>query len=234
MPTSRDHRCVGWLIRFIHNRDLAAENIATALARASALYSIPETVAHSMRARMDAVGAVPGQRSVMRSVKDIMAATGPATGMRLVHLRQSRRNTVQRVLSESLAAVLQALRYVPLPLPDTVHVMKAGVYINGRAWRRGDYASCRKNGVGSIYKVSSFHALPCVPGQQPTVFVRVYAQDMVREIVQGLYELRAREDRNDGRGAQYIDVDTIHAKIYRCSHWSDATMWVGLEIFHTV
>ena len=125
------NRCVGWLIRFIHNRDLAAENIAAALARGSALYSMPTALTQAMRTRLDAVGAVPGARSVLRSVKQLVAAGGPSPGMRLVGLRRTRRNTCSRELPASLAAVLQALQYVPLPLPLMVDVMTAGVSVNG-------------------------------------------------------------------------------------------------------
>jgi hypothetical protein len=178
---------------------------------------------------MEAVGTVSSERSVVRSVQEILKCKGPAGGSRQVGLKHSRRNTQERPLSRGLRTVLEL---AGLPSPENVRVMTAGVTINGRAWRKGDYALLKPDAGGGacVCMVSSFHVLPAA---EQCVFARVYKEEIVNEVCDGMFELRVVK-RHSPKNAVYVDLDTITSKVYRCKHWDEDALWVGFEIFPTV
>ena len=90
-------RCMGFLIRFIHNRDLAAENIMTANCRLRAVLNSPPDVVKSLLHRMQSRGVSVPNNSIMKILADTKTASRP--GNTEVVLVRSRRNLKQVQLS---------------------------------------------------------------------------------------------------------------------------------------
>ena len=86
-------RCMGYFIRHIHNRDLAAENIATAYLRLRVLLSCaPSSIAELQRRVIDAgLGMPPHQNSLLRVASQHVQIRGDVVGEFGVSLKLHRR-----------------------------------------------------------------------------------------------------------------------------------------------
>lgn len=94
---------MGYFIRFIHCRDLAAENITTSYTRFRLLLdSAPGSVAKLLARLTDAGFTLPA-RSMLRSASDVLLSRGQLPGEFGVAIAPSRRNS--RVLDELPATV---------------------------------------------------------------------------------------------------------------------------------
>lgn len=74
------HRCMGHLIRFVHNRDLAVENIVTAFTRQQFVCSSPPGVLERLSARLQDVGCLP-KNSMIRLSNELVSLKGSLTGV---------------------------------------------------------------------------------------------------------------------------------------------------------
>ena len=73
-------RCMGFLIRFIHNRDLTAENVITAFMwQQFVLYAPPESL-QSLHAKLERAGLTLPVRSLLNTTKAVLEAKDSASG----------------------------------------------------------------------------------------------------------------------------------------------------------
>jgi hypothetical protein len=82
---------MGYFIRFIHNRDMAAENIMTASCRLRAVLNSPPTLVKKVLSRMQSRNIHIPDNSILKLVADTQIKTRP--GNTEVILVRSRRNS---------------------------------------------------------------------------------------------------------------------------------------------
>jgi hypothetical protein len=93
---------MGYFIRFIHNRDMAAENIMTASCRLRAVLNSPPTLVKKVLSRMQSRNIHIPDNSILKLVADTQIKTRP--GNTEVVLVRSRRNSKEvRLTTEFLA-----------------------------------------------------------------------------------------------------------------------------------
>lgn len=130
---------MGYLIRFINNRDLAPENIVTASVRIRLVLDSPPGTIASLFNRLSALNCPIPARSIIGLANDLTRIRGNLPGEFALNLKPSRRNTmlcgdVHDQAPEVQAAVsrLRALGYPSQYRPNTegeMHVMIAGMFI---------------------------------------------------------------------------------------------------------
>ncbi len=137
---------MGHFIRFIHNRDLAGENIMTAYVRHRLVLGTPPGVVASLVSRLKSMDLDLPKRSML--LLERTRGRRNLAGMYTVHLQPSRRN-MKPILGDDKRAVLtQAItvlrnagfrlsRSVILSDACTVKAMIKGVLINGRSFDQG-------------------------------------------------------------------------------------------------
>ena len=133
---------MGYLIRFINNRDLAPENIMTAAVRTRLILDAPPGVLSSLFARLKKMNCPIPARSVIGLANDLKRVRGRIPGEYAVELKPSRRNRmlcdeVTESAPEIKAAVrrLRSLGYPGTYRPSTegeMHVMIAGMFPSHR------------------------------------------------------------------------------------------------------
>ena len=64
-------RCMGYFIRFIHNRDLAVENIMTANCRLRAVLNSPHHLVKTILRRRQSLGLSTPNNSILKIVAEI-------------------------------------------------------------------------------------------------------------------------------------------------------------------
>ena len=92
-------RCMGWLVRFVHNRDLVVENIVNAYARQSIILACPNNDLRQTLANMEDANITLPLGSMFRLASSIEEAKRALPGAYEVDVRESRRNT--KVLQEA-------------------------------------------------------------------------------------------------------------------------------------
>ena len=141
---------MGTYIRYIHNRDLAAENIMTAVVRQRVILDCFPRAARNMLMRLRNAGFSLPARSTLALADQTRHLGGRAPGEFGVELRQSRRNARNADVRE-LVTVLPMLKallrrlgcpaaYKPATGPRTCIAMTAGVMLNGRQYKQGSHA----------------------------------------------------------------------------------------------
>ena len=139
-------RCMGHFIRFIHNRDLAGENIMTAYVRHRLVMSAPPGVVAGLVSRLQAMKLDLPKRSML--LLERTRARRNLAGMYTVQLQPSRRNEKPILGDDKRAILTQAstvLRNAGFRLSSAVIVSEActvkamikGVLINGRSFDQG-------------------------------------------------------------------------------------------------
>lgn len=133
---------MGYLIRFINNRDLAPENIMTAAVRTRLILDSPPGTISSLFKRLKAMDCPIPARSVIGLADELTRLRGRIPGEYALHLKPSRRNSrlcdqVTDGAPEFKAAVklLQSLGYPRAYRPNAdgaMHVMIAGMFISLR------------------------------------------------------------------------------------------------------
>lgn len=112
-------RCMGYYIRFIHNRDLAAENIMTAYARQRLILDAPPGVLRSLLRRLhrDNVQVALPSRSALSLVDQVLAIKGTLPGEFGCQIKRTRRNSrkLPRVPANVLEGVVALLRTLGHP-----------------------------------------------------------------------------------------------------------------------
>ena len=86
---------MGYFIRFIHNRDLAAENIMTAYSRFRVILDSPPAFVFNLLKRLRQQGHSMPARSMLTTADELRAMRGQLPGEYGLDLRPSRRNSRQ-------------------------------------------------------------------------------------------------------------------------------------------
>lgn len=135
-------RCMGRLVRFIHQRDLATENVTRAYVRQSLLLSAPAK---------EIVGLVEAMRegtlqlentSLLRPPDEILQSKGGRAGSYDVRVVRSTRKDV--TVTEPSAALSAGVRDVLTkyglgqPVLSSITLLGCAVHINGRPYSCGD------------------------------------------------------------------------------------------------
>ena len=158
---------MGHYIRFIHNRDLAGENIVTACVRSRMILSSPAGVIDSLLRRLKAMGFTLPDRSILSQADHAESRRGGLPGAYECQLQQTRRNTRSEPtplpVEDALALLLRALgypaRYKPLrELP--CRQMTSGVLLNGRKYKQGPNPSLPS--LGSFFQAHPPSVSPLV------------------------------------------------------------------------
>ena len=140
---------MGTLIRYIHNRDLAIENIVSALSRFRFVLGAPDGCILSTVLHMEKKGFPLTGRGIM-STAATFANDGSRPGDFGVFRTPSRRNS--KVLDmqgtsrlDAATTLLRDPAWLPserparmLPHPSECLCMIYGIYVNGRQYRQGD------------------------------------------------------------------------------------------------
>ena len=160
-------RCMGTLIRHIHNRDLAGENILTAYVRQRVLLATPPHIVENLARNLHTRGMRLPARTLLRVAEVVEGRTVNAAGLFNVVVSESRRNHRSLAFSELDAGLVEAATRLafgagaaqPHPGFDTSAPVVAliwGVAINGRRYRQGDhvfylpYVQPRPNGGNAL------------------------------------------------------------------------------------
>jgi len=126
-------RCMGWLVRFVHNRDLAVENIVTAYSRQTVILSTPHIGLQETVANLERVNVHLSKNSMFRMASSLQEAQHNLPGAYAVDVRETRRNT--RVLRgtnitgetrESLRAICTRLGLPPPDFAEGIKTMDNG------------------------------------------------------------------------------------------------------------
>ena len=142
---------MGYYIRFIHNRDLAIENIRTAATRTRCLLALlPILMQPNSYERFQAAGLSLPVNGVLISAQQLIEIKGDLPGQYKLQLRPSRRNSREVPVGTCVKNAYRYLRTGPNaasvlpPLPNgalpganlTCKAMSAGVLLNGHKYRR--------------------------------------------------------------------------------------------------
>ena len=127
---------MGFLIRFINNRDLAPENIMSAAVRSRVILDAPAGTLYSLFKRLKKSNCTLPARSIVTLAYDRRSLRGKIPGEYALHLTPSRRNTMlcDNVTGQApeVRAVIKRLRSLGYPssyrpsLDKEMHVMIAG------------------------------------------------------------------------------------------------------------
>jgi hypothetical protein len=145
-------RCMGYIIRFIHNRDLAAENIMTAYCRLRLVLDSPPRAVADMMAKLSAQRQHLPYDSMLSISKEIVRLKDGLPGEYSLYVDANRRNCAQReyddvptehkCITGCVKKLLVSLKYPTTYTPkDAVscELFIAGIQLNGRVFRQGDH-----------------------------------------------------------------------------------------------
>ena len=170
-------RCMGYLIRHIHNRDLAAENIMTAYVRLRFIIkSYPNTQRRMVQRFHDMDMKVPKGGWTLQLASEVLKIKGALPGQYARVVTPTRRNnkSVAVALSSVQSPLFTKLRVICAALPDFAISrdleclqMIAGVKLNGHEYSQGDTVAymprvrVRGNleGVGGRFGASESHKI---------------------------------------------------------------------------
>ena len=143
-------RCMGWVIRFINNRDLAAENIMTANCRLRFILDSPAGAINKLVSKLELVGHALPPTSVLSVAKEIQKLKDGLAGEYSFNVRPTWRNsrnvspsdvaTEEKSITTHVRTLWRSLKnpasYAPKEDAKCV-ILVAGVTINGRKFRQG-------------------------------------------------------------------------------------------------
>ena len=142
---------MGWLIRFIHNRDMAVENIVKAYVRRCFMLSVPTETLEELRRAVDNGGVRLGTGSLLNSntrVAQFPSAPGEYAVDVHMDCRTNKRLDLTTpglhtgYLPDELRRLLPAMtRKHALGVPKLDNVIQLGtaVHLNGRPYKNGDF-----------------------------------------------------------------------------------------------
>ena len=225
-------RVMGWLIRFVKNRDLAVENMVTCLAKQSALCQVPPGVAASIRDRMQQGNIVLPRSSILKQASTVMSDRGSVPGGYEVSVRHTRYNTraVRRPTPELKAAVRRLCTDLQISFSrvdmDSTKEMTAGVKINGRPYKAGSQCEIAKQiprlhpeqaDDASTFKVSTIHKFYTLQiDDEEFVLVEVSShKKMAHYLNIRIVKKRAKLRR------RIHSVDIIRTKVKFAPHWDE-------------
>jgi hypothetical protein len=230
---------MGWLIRFIHNRDLAAENIVTAYMRQRFVLAAPAEALDSLQRKLDKAGMVLPVRSLLNNATRVVQQRGSLAGAYEVDVPRNERkeSTVDLTGSFYSAHLASSARATAstynLGRPNLTKViaLQNTIRINSRPYKFGDYVefalhvgrsmsarsdSPENRGVGII---KAFYLVPCGRGHGVTSRVFVAMNRVPAEIRSTGFHLLSLDDPSS-QDAEYvrprmIHVDSITYKLHR-------------------
>lgn len=227
---------MGFLIRFIHNRDLAAENVVTAFMRQQFVLSAPPETLESLHAKLERAGLTLPVRSLLNTTKAVLEAKGNASGEFVVDVPRNERKEhgvdltdttfYAKELSDSAKTLFREFGLGRPNLSSTT-LLGQTIRINGRPYRVGDHCefalhvrrsqSARATapefrGVGII---KAFYIVPC--GSAEHILVSVVQLPVDIDTETGLHKLNLSSGRGS-RGQMFtrmIHVDNITFKVHK-------------------
>ena len=239
---------MGWLVRFIHNRDLAVENIVTAYIRQCMVMSAPVRAHEELfeKVTLGSIRLSPG--SLLMLATEIPRST---PGMFEVSVERTKRNSsTVRSLPDSVQLQIKALCSAASPalraprFSEGVVQMDKGVSINGRSYHKGVFcevvqriprsqsAAANAPRFFCVGVIDLFYVVKCGTGtaMPDEVFV------VVREVeVLGKYRslyIRKRPTEDDPPlPVRIIHVDSITRRIHFVPHFSDADKECGIPVW---
>ncbi len=245
-------RCMGYIIRFIHNRDLAAENIMTAYCRLRlVLDSPPHSVSNIMDKLSGLEASLPydSMLSISRETAKIRAGL---PGEYSYSVQATRRCCVRRAytvvpteykcITVCVKKLLVHLKYPVTYAPKRdmlCELFISGIRINGRLFKQGDHFEYlpkvvpRGNvpGVGGLLGSSTSHLIGTVGlfyrfvmdgGPSPAVFVSVTPR-LIKEKERSMYIIEGVMD--DSLMSRF---DHVHTEQHTFIHIDSITAKVKL------
>jgi hypothetical protein len=180
-------RVVGWMIRFVHNRDLAVENIVKAMVRRQTILFAPGNMIKNLLAKLPKCHLNLPLQSSLFLVKDLLARKRKLPGSYALELTPSRRNDRHFNLPtshrEAMGRYCHSLK-IKAPDYNECRLMTAGVHLNGREFKESDFVEIMKparseSQAGSldtilVGKVTQFMVFPASSrNEPPIVFLRL-------------------------------------------------------------
>ena len=232
---------MGWLIRFIHNRNLAAENIVTAYVRQCFVLSAPTEEVESLYARLGEAGLKLPVRSLLQNATRVLKDKGALAGeFKVEPARNARREinvdlTTDEGSRPAIAAAIRAMaRKMKLPRPVGLKkaiILGGCVRINSRPFKVGDYcefvklisrtrpeeaAAPRNRGV---LKIKSFLLLPFgSTGPYAQEHVLLEAVELsVQSYHDGIHVLDIADEWLEVN-TKIVHVDSITFKLHRAPY----------------
>ena len=243
---------MGYYIRFIHNRDLAAENIARAAVRSRfVLDAPPGAIAELLHTLGRAEYSLPSS-SILAVCQDIKNDRGELPGAYTAELKRTRRNNTPLQLDElaalwsSVSSITRRLDLTAANSPDAGYAMKSGVWLNGRQYRQGDHIQYtpivprrgnlpgpggREGSATSrrIATVNMFYDLQLRGGAKPLLLVDITERTVVSSyrsllIIDSIRADTAQVGFNlpHGNNRTLIHLDAIDAKVKLVPHFDKA------------
>ena len=233
-------RVMGWVIRFVKNRNRIAENIVMATSRQSAMRQIHPAAMSSLRNRLHARGIRPAANSFLKHANDTLEdreylSTPGSYAVAVNHTSRNThpvRNCPRRL--KALARQLCSDLHIHARRVDTdsTKVMTNGITINGRAYKAGSHclviSRINRNSPHlandpsqlTVVTIDRFYTLQI--DNEETVFVKVATHAVQYIHMESIWvvEKETREKR-------YFHVDSIRSKLHFCPHWQSSKKdWV--------
>jgi hypothetical protein len=223
---------VGWLVRFVHNRNLAIENLVVACTRKVLIGLAPAEVVTLMVDRLRGTNCTPSARSFLSDSKEIDDNIKSKAGMFLVAIVPSRRNSKLVFTPVNVKTALEGFLAITKGFDNRkahstaaakkkVRRMVAGVWINGDEWRQHHYC---------LYKPTDRRNMHVEPRVAVVEYFYVFQIASRKVVLATVREQRIliREGEmcicaaDDGATpTKVIHVDCMLGKLMRCPHWTD-------------
>ena len=228
------YRVIGWLMRFIKNRDMAVENIVTAMSKNSAVCQLPPGIVGSIRSRIAAAGIRLPPGSMLKHATEVFTERGSLPGSYTVSVKKTRftcrrRNVPRTTLELKKAATDWCLnlrigrKHIDF---TTVKELLGGVTINGRPYKQQSHCEIAMPvprshpelaGDRSTFKVATIHKFYTLQiRDEEVVFVELSTHKEKGSfkdirIVRRLPKTRRRT----------LSVDNIRHRLKFAPHWDD-------------
>lgn len=229
---------VGWVKRFINNRNTAVENMTKALARSTCIKQAPYFVKVSMNKRMKIAGVEPPDRSFLVLPDTVEAKR--SRGKCLIEMKPSRRNSQTKTAGRSLSKEIQQIwteaGLAITPITEVLCMWK-GVRFNGRELRKGSLVQFSSSRIvfnqpersttqNSLGYIREFYVV-----EDDLVVVKINSVTVVR--VENTL-LVAKVEKSRALISQLINADRILFKAKKLPHWDDDTLWVAVPVWCTL
>jgi hypothetical protein len=223
---------VGWLVRFVHNRHLAIENLVVACTRKVLIGLAPADVVTLMVDRLRSTNCTPSARSFLSDSKELDDNIKSKAGMFLVAIVPSRRNSklvfTPLQVRNALEGFLTITRgfdnrkaHSTAVAQKKVTRMVAGIWINGDEWRQHHYCLYKPTDRRNAHVKPHVSVVECFfvfqIASRKVVFARVREQQILSQ--EGDMCICAAD--NSANPTKVIHVDCMLGKMMRVPHWTD-------------
>ena len=244
-------RCMGWLMRFVHNRRHVVENIVAARTRHQLILTALNSTHSSMDnllSQLHAARIKLPRHSLLQSTERILEEKGFLAGEFKVELKQTRRNTKNTRLDEQTYAKLKQCcvqrkrrEVVPVPIKTGALLIKQ-VHYNGRPVESGDVCVHLKRIPRTqssdahnpqhrrVCKIVRFYHVQC--GDDMNVFAEII--DLVTDgQVKSLYVIDAAQLENPTADSTIIYGDALVTKLKIVPHFENTRFVCGVPMWET-